>query len=207
AEKAALKTVEAACPALLLADSDGREWQLDDPQAALEMLSQLHAVDRDMLECVWPEGERMRIQGRRELDGMRFSLQSRGGWFELAGEVTLDDGAVLQLRQLLQLIRHSRGRFVKLGEGDWLALGESLRRRLEQLALLADGDGERGVRLHALTAPLQAELQSEAGAFEADQDWQQQQQRLASLRDWRPALPSTLQAELRDYQLEGYHWL
>ncbi|POZ63034.1 DEAD/DEAH box helicase [Chromobacterium alticapitis] len=207
AEKAALKTVEAACPALLLADSDGREWQLDDPQAALEMLSQLHAVDRDMLECVWPEGERMRIQGRRELDGMRFSLQSRGGWFELAGEVTLDDGAVLQLRQLLQLIRHSRGRFVKLGEGDWLALGESLRRRLEQLALLADGDGERGVRLHALTAPLLAELQTEAGAFEADQDWQQQQQRLASLRDWRPALPSTLQAELRDYQLEGYHWL
>jgi superfamily II DNA or RNA helicase len=207
AEKAALKAVEAACPALRMADSDGREWQLDDPQAALEMLSQLHDIDPALLECVWPEGERMRIKARREMGGMRFALQSHGGWFELSGDVALDDGTVLQLRQLLQLMRHSRGRFVKLAEGDWLALGDSLRRRLEQLALLADGEGRQGVRFHALTAPLLAELQAEAGAFEADNGWQKQLRQLESLRDWHPAAPSTLQTELRDYQQEGYRWL
>ncbi|HJU50382.1 MAG TPA: ATP-dependent helicase, partial [Pseudogulbenkiania sp.] len=41
AEKKTLKAVLAACPALATADGDGQEWQLAEPQAALEVLAEL----------------------------------------------------------------------------------------------------------------------------------------------------------------------
>ncbi|MBI3144533.1 MAG: DEAD/DEAH box helicase [Pseudogulbenkiania sp.] len=207
AEKKTLKAVLAACPALAEADGDGQEWQLAEPQAALEVLAELQAVDPVRLECVWPEGERMRIKARRGLAQMKFGLKQQGDWFVLSGEVELDDGRVLQLRQLLELLQAGPGRFLKLGEQDWLALTDVMRKRLDELALLADHVGKDGIRLSALTAPLLAELEQEAGQFEADAAWQAQLQQLASLRDYQPQPPTTLQAELRDYQQEGYGWL
>ena len=43
----------------------------------------------------------------------------------------------------------SKGRFIRLGEEDWLALDNQLRQRLQQIALLA-GDNEH-LTLNALT--------------------------------------------------------
>lgn len=207
AEHAALYNVLATCPLLQEVETDGREWLISEPQMALTLLSQLQTLDSNLLQCIWPEGERMRIRSRGETSQMRFSLQSHGGWFELSGNLTLDDGKVVQLRQLLSLLQESRGRFVSLGDGDWLALSETLRKQLEQLSLLASHVRKNSLRLHALTAPFLTELQSTAGGFHADATWQTQRDTLSSLGDWQPAVPSTLQAELRDYQLDGYHWL
>lgn len=202
-----LKRVLTGCPALNEAESDGREWQLTDPQLALEVLSQLRALDASLLECVWPEGERMRIKGKRSLNSMRLGLKQQGDWFVLSGELELDDGQVLQLKQLLQLFQESRGRFVKLGSQDWIALDDTLRKRLEQLSLLGDITDKNGIRVNALMAPFLADLASEAGVFEGDSAWAEQLTKLNSLNGWSPKVPSTLQTELRDYQLEGYIWL
>ncbi len=207
-EQANLAKVLNRCPALAYAESTGREWQLADPQAALEVLAQLRALPAEELLCVWPEGERMRIAAQRGTGSMRFALKRQGDWFELSGALTLDDGQVLQLRQVLDLMKTSRGRFVQLGERDWLALDESLRKHLAQLATLSDGNGkEEGLRLNRLALPMLAGLASQAGGFEGDADWHAQLAHLDSLQDWNPAVPSTLQAELRDYQREGYVWL
>ncbi|SEI98066.1 Superfamily II DNA or RNA helicase, SNF2 family [Azotobacter beijerinckii] len=207
AERQGLKQVLQACPALAEADSDGHEWQLAEPQAALQVLSELQGLDAGLLECVWPEGERMRIKAQPGLRQLQLRLRQSGDWFELEGEVVVDDGRVLQLRQLLELLQASPGRFVRLGEQDWLALGASLRRRLEELGRLAERNGDEGLRLNSLTAPLLAELAEEVGSFEADAAWKDHLARLESLRDYRPRVPSTLQAELRDYQLEGFDWM
>ena len=95
------------------------------------MLSELQAIDGQLLECVWPEGERMRIKGRSEIQHLKLGLKQQGDWFQLQGELTLDDGRVLQLRQLLELLKASPGRFITLGSNDWLAIGNSLRKRLD----------------------------------------------------------------------------
>jgi superfamily II DNA or RNA helicase len=207
AERQRLEQVLQACPALAEADSDGHEWQLAEPQAALQVLSELQGLDAGLLECVWPEGERMRIKARPGLRQLQLRLRQSGDWFELDGEVVVDDGRVLHLRQLLELLQSSPGRFVRLGDQDWLALGSNLRRRLDELGRLAERNGDAGLRLNPLTAPLLAELAEEVGGFEADAAWQEHLARLESLRDYRPRVPSTLQAELRDYQLEGFDWM
>lgn len=206
-ERQRLKQVLQACPALAEADSEGHEWQLVEPQAALQVLSELQALDAALLECVWPEGERMRIKARPGLRQLQLRLRQHGDWFELDGEVVVDDGRVLHLRQLLELLQSSPGRFVRLGDQDWLALGSSLRRRLDELGRLAERNGDEGLRLNPLTAPLLAELAEEVGSFEADAAWREHLARLESLRDYRPRVPNTLQAELRDYQLEGFDWM
>ncbi|MDH1282456.1 DEAD/DEAH box helicase [Pseudomonas chengduensis] len=206
-ERQALQQILDTCPALANAESDGQEWQLENPQDALQVLSELQAIDGQLLECVWPEGERMRIKGRSEIQHLKLGLKQQGEWFQLQGELTLDNGRVLQLRQLLELLKASPGRFIKLGDNDWLALGNSLRKRLDELSHLAERINDDGLRLSPLTTPLLAELAEEAGEFKASQDWQTHLQRLQSLRDYQPAVPSTLQAELRDYQQEGFAWL
>lgn len=207
AEREALRQVLEACPSLAEADSDGQEWQLQQPQHALQLLSELQAIDEHLLQCVWPEGERMRIKGNRDIRELKLGLKQQGDWFQLQGGITLDDGKVLHLRQLLELLRTSPGRFIKLGESDWLAIGSSLRKRLDELAHLAERISDDGLRLSPLSTPLLTELAEEAGEFKAGQEWRQHLERLHSLRDYRPELPGTLQAELRDYQRDGFTWL
>lgn len=206
-EKKALQVVLECCPGLAYAESDGQEWQLDQPQHALQLLSELHALDGEQLHCIWPEGERMRIKGRSGLSQLNLGLRQQGDWFLLQGNITLDDGKVLELRQLLELLKSSPGRFLKLNERDWLALDDSLRKRLDELAHLADRINDDGLRLSPLTAPLLASLAQEAGQFQADAGWQEHLKKLESLRDYQPQVPTTLHAELRDYQHDGFVWL
>ena len=207
AERQALQHVLENCPGLALAESDGQEWQLEQAEDALQLLSELQALDGERLQCVWPEGERMRIKAKSGLGQLKLGFKQQGDWFVLQGEISLDDGRVLQLRQLLELLKASPGRFLKLNEHDWLALSDSLRKRLDELAALADKVTDQGARLSPLTAPLLATLAGEVGEFKAGAQWQAHLDKLESLRTYQPSLPGTLQAELRDYQREGFVWL
>ncbi|MDU4001566.1 DEAD/DEAH box helicase [Pluralibacter gergoviae] len=204
-EQQRLRQVLALCPMLAEGAPDTNEWQFDDPQDALEALSELRNVDSALLECVWPEGERLRLGGRRNMHALTLNTHRQGEWFTLSGTLKLDDGRVLELRQLLTLLQESRGRFIRLGEGDWLALDNQLRQRLQQIALLSGG--RDNLNLNALTLPFLKQLADEAGEFSGDADWQQQLSRLEAREQHRPAVPSTLKAELRDYQVDGFCWL
>jgi len=206
-ERQALQQLLQACPGLANANSDGQEWQLDQPQDALQVLAELHALDGNQVHCIWPEGERMRIKGRLKLDGLKLGVRKQGEWFLLQGEMTFDDGEVLRLRQLLELIKSSPGRFLRLNEHDWLALDDKLRKHLDELAYLSDRVTDQGLRLNPLTTPILAGLAAEVGEFTADESWHTHLQKLQSLRDYQPRLPRTLQADLRAYQHEGFIWL
>jgi SNF2 family DNA or RNA helicase len=47
----------------------------------------------------------------------------------------------------------------------------------------------------------------EVGQLKTDKHWKDHVQRLKEAQDLQPEIPSTLQAELRDYQVEGFNWL
>ncbi|AOE82753.1 DEAD/DEAH box helicase [Pseudomonas sp. TCU-HL1] len=207
AERQSLQRVLDTCPGLARAESDGREWQLQHPQDALQALSELKTLEGEALQCVWPEGERMRIKAHTGLGQLRLGLKQRGDWFVLQGGIDLDDGKILQLRQLLELLKASPGRFINLGDRDWLALDDRLRRQLEELGGLAERVTDRGLQLSPLNTPLLEALAGEAGAFEADRHWQTHLDRLTSMRRHQPQVPRTLLAQLRDYQQEGFCWL
>lgn len=207
AELLALDQLVSICPALNEAENQDQEWQLSHPEHCLELLMQLREVPEDVLQLVWPEGERFRLKASRSLQQMRLTIKKQGEWFVAGGEITLDDGRVLALRELMQMAANSSGRFLKLGENDYLALTDNFRKRLGELQSYSEAVGKDGVRINPLAAPALAELAQEVGELKADKAWRDALEKLDSLSNFKPVLPSTLQAELRDYQLVGYQWL
>lgn len=206
-EKKALQSLLKTCNAFSEAEENNNEWQWQEPEQCLELLTQLKTIPEAQLQLVWPEGERFRLQGQRGLGNLRLSIKKQGEWFIAGGEISLDDGRILALRELLQMAATSKGRFLKLGDNEFLALTDSFRKRLDELRLFGELSGKEGVRLNPLAAAAMAELAAEAGELKADQAWREQVSKLDALAQFTPQVPSTLQAQLRDYQLEGFQWL
>ncbi|OQX19066.1 MAG: hypothetical protein BWK76_05670 [Desulfobulbaceae bacterium A2] len=206
------REVEESCPMLDLAmdfeQDTERAWSLHDPEECLQLLLELQEI-KDRIAIEWPEGERLSV--RRHVGVGQLNLRittDRQDWFLLNGSLQLDQDHVIELKTLLDQVRKRPGRFISLGEGQFMALTQELRRRLDDiLALAEEGRDENApLRLHPLTALALTEL-TERSRIEADQPWHDMVQRIAECRAYSPDLPTTLQADLRDYQREGFLWM
>ncbi|HJV53549.1 MAG TPA: SNF2-related protein [Noviherbaspirillum sp.] len=209
-ERAAARALVAACPALADASEEHGERLLPEPAAALDMLMQLKAqADGGSIVLAWPQGEKFRIVGSAGFAQLRLAIKGERDWFAAGGELRIDEDTVLDLRRLLELVQGGAGRFIALDDQRFVALTEEFHRRLRELAALAD-TGAHGARVHALAAASLedfAEMTGREGTLKADKKWKEHLARLAGLDAYAPQLPATLQAELRDYQLEGFRWL
>jgi SNF2 family DNA or RNA helicase len=189
----------------LRAESERLErLDLVDAESDLDLEDTLALVERlralaDEVVVEWPEGAPMRVASGR---GRRLRVASEGAdWFKVEGTVELDDGRTLALREILSALRGSEGRYVRLGEGEFIALERTLRRQLEQLQAYVETHG-KGLRVHAMAVPA---LKGALDDAEADTAWREHLGRLAGGREAK--VPRTLEAELRDYQVEGFAWL
>ncbi len=206
------REVEESCPMLDLAmdfeQDTERAWSLHDPEECLQLLLELQEI-KDRIVIEWPEGERLSV--RRHVGVGQLNLRittDRQDWFLLNGTLQLDQDHVIELKTLLDQVRKRPGRFISLGEGQFMALTQELRRRLDDILALAEEgrDDHAPLRLHPLTALALTEL-TERSSIEADQPWHDMVQRIADCRAYSPPLPTTLQADLRDYQRDGYLWM
>jgi len=175
-------------------------WVLEEPESALDTLLRLQELgDKVFLE--WPQGRKIRLTPRVNLENMQVAVRQQRDWFALEGELALSNEQVLSMKDLLELLRQSPGRFVRLGEREFLTLTKELRQRLEALGAI----GDKG-RFHPLASPAVEEI-TEGMTVKTAKAWREQLARLAEARTLQPEPPSTLQAQLRDYQLEGFRWL
>ncbi|MGZ4998707.1 MAG: DEAD/DEAH box helicase [Methylomonas sp.] len=205
-EKQRAAQILEACPALQQAKPDASgDWLLDEPEHCLELLLELQALPTAQAILEWPEGVRFRLLGQAPGSGFSMQIKRDNDWFSLQGELKVNEDTVIEIQQLLSLLDNRQGRFLRLQDGQFVALTEEFRRRLEDLKAYADVSGKK-VRLNPLAALTLEDWQDEAG-FKADKHWQAHIQRLKEARSYQPQLPSTFQAELRDYQLDGYRWL
>ena len=201
-EKTYLEWLFENCPGLYR-ESDCR-WLLDDPEIALEILLQLQALgDYALLE--WPKGKKISLSQELGLSETRFSVRQERDWFSVEGELVVNDQQVFNLQRLLNLLANSKGRFLKLEDGQIVALTRELRQRLDDLTGLGDVHND-SVRFHPLAAQTLSDL-TEGMNVKAQKAWRDQLKRLNELTDLNPQPPSTLQGELRDYQREGFQWM
>jgi SNF2 family DNA or RNA helicase len=212
-EEEKARDIEELCPILDLAvdmeQENDREWHLYDPDDCLQALMELQSI-RDKVVIEWPEGEKLSITHKVSLDNLNLKIRTnRQNWFAMSGQLTLDQGQVLELKELLAKVKKSSGRFVEIGDGQFIALTQEFKKRLEDINLfsedLTDAGGDE-ILVHPLAA-LQLEKVANLAHTTADAGWQQQIQKIREAQDFKPELPSTLQAELRVYQREGYEWL
>lgn len=194
-----------ACPTLANWEAVDSEWLISDPESCLELLLELQTLE-DLAVIEWPEGEKMRIRQRADISSFSMRIERQQDWFAATGELQLDDDQVLNMRQLMELLSTSPGRFIQLGDGEFLALTENFRKQLDELRAFSHKQGD-GVRFHPLAGVAMQDLFEEVGQLETDRHWQAHIKKLQDLPNFQPQIPTTLQAELRDYQVDGFRWL
>jgi len=195
----------AACPTLRAAAEWNWDFTVGELEASLACLEELQALGQSV-RLEWPQGKAWALKPALQVSSLRVKLRAERDWFALRGEVQLDERQVLDLRELLELLDAQGGRFVRLKDGEFLALTQEMRRRLDEVKRVTERSGQK-LLLHPLAgAPLEA--LSEAGAqVDADREWEEHLRRLQEARELKPAVPAALQAELRPYQEAGYQWL
>ncbi|MEO6281129.1 DEAD/DEAH box helicase [Roseateles sp.] len=196
-------TVIEALPFLDPEQPPDQPWLLADAEealAAVERLPQLPAI----AALAWPKGKPLRVL---PVDGAAVNIQVSSGrdWLALSGEAQVEEGRVVGLQELLALSRASKSRFVRLGEGHYLALSEQLRQQLRDLDALGQ------VKKGELQLPNASAAWLEQGlgglSVSGDKAWRARVDQLAAAAALQPQVPAGLRAELRTYQAEGHAWM
>ena len=204
AERVAVQELIGACPLLAALGGAQQSITLPEPLDCLEMLEQVHAAEA---RCLWPGAESFKIAAHAQPKSLKLSVKPAAEWFRASGQLEIDKGRVLNLRQLFALLdQQPDARFLKLEDGEFIALTTSFRRQLDDLRSLSTPAAEGSVRFHAMTTPALQDFLEET-TLDAAAGWHKLCARLQDAQTFEPQLPSTLQAELRPYQLEGFRWL
>ncbi len=215
-EQEKAREIEEACPVLAGIEETGREWLLQETDICLEVLLELQKV-MDKVVIEWPEGERVAVRQLASPDKLRLQIRrmkgSRGlSWFAVSGSLPVDEFLVIDMKKLVELARSNSGRFLPLGNGEFLALTDEFRRRLDDFSYIADLHGkqqedDRTLRIHPLAAMAMENIIQDMGSLEVDETWKEQLRLIREAQLLDAEVPSTLRADLRDYQIEGYKWL
>ncbi|MBT9581794.1 hypothetical protein IV102_00500 [bacterium] len=140
-------------------------WIFPDPFSCLELLERLQQLDGQGFQLEWPQGQPFKIKKRVSSSNFSMVVESQSDWFEVSGQLQLDHGEILKIEELIEKLRNSSGRFIALGDGEFLALSEEFRHRLQQMAdVLETGRGKK-MRLH----PLAAGMLEDMPGLKADQ--------------------------------------
>lgn len=206
AERRNLDEALALCPALSEGEqTDENRWELDNPELCLEFLLQIAGMEERVV-VEWPKGGAMSVRSAVAPSAVKLSVTAGRDWFALSGEIRVDEQTVLGIKEACEMLAESKGRFLPLGNGEFLALTAELRKRLEEIGSFGDWRGKE-LRFSPLSSPLFRKLEKETEGFGGDGEWRKQLALVEEAESIVPALPPTFKGVLRDYQAEGFQWL
>jgi SNF2 family DNA or RNA helicase len=188
-----------------LRTADDGLMAFDNPLDALELLDILER-HQDISVVEWPEGERLKIRKKVSFGDISLKVKSNINWFEMEGELKVDENTVLTIGMLLEMVRNAHGRFVELSNGEFLALSDQLRRRLAEFAAFS-AESKDSVVINRFASASMLDSFDEFENLSVDKAWCDFRKRLQTVQLSNAPVPALLQAELRPYQLSGYQWM
>ena len=217
-EKARVSSLIQSCQTLLertldldaRAPGEGREsWDFTETEL-LELLLELSECG-EPYALEWPESTAIRMRGRASGKSLHGSLRRKKGWYLATGGLRLDDGTEIAIAELTQGNVVAGGRFVRLPNGDFVAIEERIRRVMTALASAEPiSPKSPELRIHegalAVLGTL-SDQKSGEGGFALDTEAEAWLERAAALQNQEFNVPSAISAELRRYQLDGFRWL
>ena len=177
----------------------------DDPMDSLHLLDVL-ALHKDKCVVEWPEGERFKIRSIANFTDLKMRIKSKTNWFELEGELRVDEDTVISLQQLMSLMKKGHDRFIELKEGEFIALSQELKNRLEELYSFSTNE-KNGLQLNKFASIAMGDLFDEVGDLKSDKAWKSFRKRITSPTNLEVTIPNTLHADLRPYQEDGFRWM
>ena len=170
------------------------------------MIMQFAQEQTEHFYMEWPEGGQLSLKTANP-STWNIGLKSKNGWFEVEGEVPVDDDTVLTAAQLLQLVAQSPQKgFIRLGENEFKAISDRLRKQLARLESLTTS--QRGhLHISELHASLLGSALSGEISIRHDEKIEHLQEKIKQSMELKPKTPRLLKADLRDYQQDGYQWM
>jgi len=202
-ELANLKKVNTLLP-------EGYSFCVEGPSLLLdaaELLDLMDAVSESssVATLEWPEGEAFTLRSP-DTSKWEINVTGKGGWYELEGELSISDDKVLSVQQLLSLLRNTKGRYVKIGEKEFLQLSESLRKQLERIEY-ASQEHRGKLRVPGIAMAVLGDALSGEIVIDEPDNLLEMRERIRRSRNSTYEVPSELNATLRYYQADGFQWL
>ncbi len=201
-ERAGLDRLLDACPTVAGLPQQAGEARAEELFVALEVLIELERMG-DAVVLAWPRGQRLATPTVRGTEHVRVRVKQSNDWLTVDTKLPVDEKTVLGFRELLE---RRRGRFIELEGSRFVALTEQLRRQLDALEGLGKVQ-KKGLVVSPVVLPLVEELTREAGKRTMDAASMQRLEGLERAAKMNPQVPRGFEAELRDYQQEGYVWM
>ncbi len=195
-------------------NGDGQERHIEDLELCLELLDRLQELQRELeqdnrpqwLVCEWPAGRRLNLKKPAATGSLRLKISPYQNWFIIEGGLKTEENEVIDLLQLLKKIDRGPANFVPLKENQFVAISQELRHRLNQLRFyLSDEEGK--LKIHQAAVGVVGEILAGVKGVHCDRLWLERQRRLQNAATYHPEVPTTLKAQLRSYQKEGFNWL
>ena len=186
-------------------EQDGNRWSLSIEEC-LDLLSMLRDhPDAGVVE--WPEGARFRVnRGKLMPKDMHLTVSSMASWFDISGDIEIGEGEKMKIAQLMEKLREAKGHFIQLGDNEYVAVSDQLRRQLASLEKM--GRSQKGkLRVAVYNAPALNDMEDSGVEINADDHYREFVERVEQSGDLKVRVPKNINAELRDYQKEGYVWM
>ena len=215
--KAERKNLAAVRDALLdttILDEDDTDWTPETTTDNLvadvqQFLNLLEWTDdnKDVCQMEWPEGGKVTCHPAVNSKSTNISFKSKNSWFEVEGDVQIEEGQIISLQKLLQLMHNTEGHYIKIGQNEYIKLSNDLSKILKRLDAVTSEQHQ-----HLQMAPSAVGL---IGDLLDDPDLnirknaviQHLRKRIEESTKSKPVVPKTLNAQLRDYQQDGFKWM
>jgi hypothetical protein len=193
-------------------DTEGR---LTDFETVLQVLKSVRELEADeqKLEVLWDQKSQkpLRLLGSVTPASLRVGVQKSRDWLQLNGECDFGGDEKMELTTLLRSLRNLdassiQGNYVKLGDHGWAKISEALRKQLNKLDDSVNEDRKKLV-FDASSATVVQDLSKMQIQVDGTAAWTQCLERIERASRIVPELPGGLNAQLRDYQREGYCWM
>jgi SNF2 family DNA or RNA helicase len=204
-ENANCEKITEALSSILTDDMTENAVTFSDPYDCLNLL-EIIRNNSEIALLEWPEGERFRMKKSASFANLQLRVKGKGQWFNLEGELNVDEETVLSLKELIERSRKSKGRFIELKDGEYLALADELKKHIEELESYVSID-KNGIAINRFATHAIEAITSQVASFKADKQWKDFQKLVKSSSVSEVVVPVTLDAELRPYQEEGFRWM
>jgi len=197
------ETIVSSCPSLGIRGNCDEIFNFETAEECLELLLELNEVKTKII-IEWPEGGKLRISRKYDLKDMKFAVRKQSDWFDMSANLQVDENRVIEMYELLEKAGNSK--FVELSNGEFIALTEQLKKKLEELKDFSFRSKDK-MKIHPLNLHQIDDLLGDCGSFKPGKLWKDQLKKIEDAEKYSPQIPSTLQAELRPYQEDGFKWL
>jgi SNF2 family DNA or RNA helicase len=184
-------------------------YQMDNAEQCLQFLMELQPfVANEEVILEWPKGEKFRITNIAGFSEFSMSVKEKNDWFEVKGELRVDENLVLSMQDLLRLSQ-SKSDFVELSPGRFLALTNEFRRRLQEINGILTPQKNGSLQLHRLATTAMQDFtdQLTKGNFDFDKKYKKNLDDLKKAFKTKFKVSENFNAVLRGYQIEGFEWL